>query len=278
MRTARILHFLVPAVLTLGALGCQKKDDGKPSANGDANSGADANRTGATLILVNKDYSDRVDIPAGDQTDWKMVELKGKAEALTVDIRWENSQADIAIDAFDPSGAQIASSPQNAGVPAKKLIVSIDNTPGTYYLRVQALTPKEGSEYTLNAHWEGSEGAKEPQVTDEPKPKPRPQHTEHTTPPAPKPKKGGKFNVENGLQGRIVQQRKEGDGLVLFIDKGKAAGVSEGQNGSILEGPSGFTELGSFTISAVVDDSKSIAKTSLKSIGKNNRVSINVGR
>ena len=188
MRTARILHFLVPAVLTLGALGCQKKDDGKPSANGDANSGADANRTGATLILVNKDYSDRVDIPAGDQTDWKMVELKGKAEALTVDIRWENSQADIAIDAFDPSGAQIASSPQNAGVPAKKLIVSIDNTPGTYYLRVQALTPKEGSEYTLNAHWEGSEGAKEPQVTDEPKPKPRPQHTEHTTPPAPKPK------------------------------------------------------------------------------------------
>lgn len=281
MRTARILPLVLPAslALCLGALGCQKKDDGKPSANGDANSGADANRSGATLILVNKDYTDRVDIKAGDQTDWKMVELKGKSDALTVDIRWDNAQADVALDAFDPSGAQIASSPQNAGVPAKKLIVPIENTPGTYYLRIQSLTPKEGTDYTLNAHWEGVEG-KEPVAAEEPKPRPRPQHTTPppSTPTTPKPRKAGKGKAEDGLQGRVVSARKEGEGMVLFIDKGKAAGVSEGQNGWILEGPSGFTEFGTFTVSAVVDDNRSIGKTSLKSIGKNNRVSINVPR
>ena len=98
------------------------------------------------------------------------------------------------------------------------------------------------------------------------------------TPSAPKPPKKSKGKAEDGLQGRVVSARKEGDGMVLFIDKGRSAGVAEGQNGWILEGPSGYTEFGTFTISAVVDENRSIGKTSLKSLAKNNRISINVGK
>ena len=264
----RKVSYLLFAMLVVG---CQPKGDPKPSANGDANSGLDANRSGATLILVNKDYIDRVDIKAGDQTDWKMVELKGRAPALTVDIRWDNAQADVAVDAFDPSGAQIASSPTKAADTAKKLIVPIEITPATYYLRVQALTPKQGTDYTINAHWDGE--AAPPPVLEEPKPKPV---VKVHTPSAPKQPKRGKGKAEDGLQGRVVSARKEGEGMVLFIDKGRAASVAEGQNGWILEGPSGYTEFGTFTVTAVVDENRAIGKTSLKSLAKNNRVSINV--
>ena len=67
---------------------------------------------------------------------------------------------------------------------------------------------------------------------------------------------------------------KEGGSTVLHIDKGAAAGLRVGSRGMILDGPSGETpvEGGTFTVTSVVDDSRAIAKTGLKNIGRNNRV------
>ena len=67
---------------------------------------------------------------------------------------------------------------------------------------------------------------------------------------------------------------------MLHIDKGSAAGVQVGQSGKILDGASGESALvgGDFTITSVIDESKSIGKTGLRSIGHNLRVSINTGR
>ena len=57
------------------------------------------------------------------------------------------------------------------------------------------------------------------------------------------------------------------------------AGVKVGNSGTILEGPGGANALagGTFNITQVIDESKSVAHTPLKSIGRNTRVSINTG-
>ena len=73
-----------------------------------------------------------------------------------------------------------------------------------------------------------------------------------------------------------MQSYKEGGGIVLHLDKGSAAGLKVGSFGTVLEGPSGETALtnGDFRITQVVDENRSIAKCSLKSIGRNTRVAI----
>jgi hypothetical protein len=84
----------------------------------------------------------------------------------------------------------------------------------------------------------------------------------------------------SGLQGRVVSSYREGAMTVLHLDKGSAAGIQVGQTGWVLDGPTGATPLdgGSFTVVQVVDEMRSIARTSLHSLGRNTRVSINTGR
>jgi hypothetical protein len=265
------------SLLLLCVLGgaCHNTRGDRPPSKADVNSGADGNRAGATAIKPNRGYNDRVDIGDSDMTDWKSIELSGHPGPLEVDLHWDNNAADLAVDAFDAKGTQIASSPINNGSPQKRLIVPIDSA-GTYYLRITALTPKAGSDYTVTARFE----------TVEPPPPPPPVEHARPRPPAPvehheaRPRKRGPGSPESGLQGRIVSARREGEGMVLYIDKGRAAGVAEGQNGWILEGASGASPLdgGTFSVTSVVDDSRSIGKTGLRSIGRNNRVSINTGK
>ena len=80
------------------------------------------------------------------------------------------------------------------------------------------------------------------------------------------------------VEGRIVQAYREGPGLTLHLDKGSAAGVKPGMSGNVLSGSSGEDALdgGEFKIVSVLDANKSVGKTNLHSIGKNNRVMINV--
>lgn len=270
-----------PGLLGLGVLlalpACRgvRVDD----ASAEARSGADAYRSGAVAISPNLEVLDHVDISTGDRTDWKKLELSGRPGALEVELSWENPKADLELGAFDAKGVQIATSPQNNGTPHKKTIVSID-APGTYYLRIVSLVARQGTEYTLTPRWDGESPAPpppRPQV-EEPRPRPHPPVVEHHE--ARPPRKRGAGSPEAGLQGRIVSARREGEGMVLYIDKGRAAGVAEGQNGWVLEGASGSSPLdgGTFTITSVVDDARSIGKTGLRSIAKNNRVSINTGK
>jgi hypothetical protein len=97
----------------------------------------------------------------------------------------------------------------------------------------------------------------------------------------PREPKEPKENAEGPtLQGRIVSAYREGEGLTLQLDKGKDQGLKVGMTGSVLSGPSGEDQLdgGKITITAVIDRNKSIAKTPLKSIGKNTRVMITLSK
>lgn len=266
-------------VLSLGMLGCPKKPDTRPAVDSDANSGPDGKRTGAVKLEVNKlSAPDEVNFDKADMTDWKMIELKGKPSLLTAILHWDNANSDMNIDIFDGIGTNIASSPgPQPGAQEKHVVAQID-TLGIYYLRVQAPKAHDGSVYTVEAKWEGGGDEAPKPVVEAPvqerveKPKKAPkEHHEHVAHTA-------KFDPENGVQGRIVSSYREGASMVLHIDKGSAAGVKVGQAGAILDGPSGANALdgGSFSITSVVDDGKCIGKTSLHSIGKNNRVSINV--
>lgn len=273
--TRRLLLAGAASILLLAAqLGC-KGTQKPPKFDPEANSGPDAKRAGATLIQVNKQYTDTVDYDKGDRTDWKMVELKGSPGPLDVELHWDNALVDLTVDVFDGIGVQLMSSPPNSGESVKHLTVQIQE-PGTYYIRIQA--PKAGvsTDYTVRADWNG-EGAPPPPPpptpTPDPDPKPKPKPK-----PGPKPARVSKGTPEGSLQGRIVGAHAEGGGTVLYLDKGASAGVKEGQNGWILEGPSGYTESGTFSITKVVDDGRSVAKTSLKSIGRNTRIAINTGK
>jgi hypothetical protein len=86
--------------------------------------------------------------------------------------------------------------------------------------------------------------------------------------------------LERGVQGRIVTSQPEGEGMVLFLDKGSRAGVRIGQKGAVLDGPAGSSPLagGSFEITKVVDESRCVARTPLRSLGRNRRVAVVTSR
>jgi hypothetical protein len=277
---------LLPLSLTLviGACGPSAKPANNPNtasqdAGGpDGKSGPDGKRSGATAIKINTPVTDEVNYGHGDKTDWFKVDLKGRAGVLAAQVNWDNPKSDIMVDVFDAVGAQIAASPvRGAGEQLKKLLVQIDQ-PNTYYIRITAPGASDGSVYTLEAKWD------EPAPPPPPPPPPPP---DDTPPPPPKhhhePHEVKEKPVAEGgptLQGRIVSAYREGEGLTLQIDKGSAQGVKTGQSGSVLSGPSGEDPLdgAAFTVKAVLGPNKCLAKTNAHSIGKNNRVTITLGR
>ena len=91
-------------------------------------------------------------------------------------------------------------------------------------------------------------------------------------------------HAASGLRGVIGRRRADrrrddaGDrGIVSDYDR-KSRGVKVGMSGNILSGPSGEESLsgGSFRVTQVLDERKSVARCSLSSVGKNTRVAITV--
>ncbi|MSP60310.1 MAG: hypothetical protein EXR72_08210 [Myxococcales bacterium] len=279
MTLRQFLPLPIPMLLSVVLLGCgPKKTDNRPAYDGDANSGPDGKRSGAVKMDLNKvTLPDDVNYDKQDMTDWRSIELKGKPGLLNVELHWDNDKSDMSVDAYDAVGTQMASSPgPQPGATSKKIVAQIDAL-GTYYLRVTAPKAHDGSVYTLEAKWEVDEApaaVEAPPPVEKPKKEPRREPKGPSTPRVRAPKE---FAPENGVQGRIVSSYREGTSMVLHIDKGTAAGVKEGQVGAVLDGPTGANALpgGDFKITTVVDEHKCIAKTGLRSIGKNNRVSIN---
>jgi hypothetical protein len=268
------------------AIGCgdpkpKPKSAADEKFDADAKSGPDGKRSGARALKVNTPITDEVNFANQDKNDWYQVELKGKAGVLSSVIHWDNDNSDIMIDVFDEFGKQISASPvRNKGSKQKELLTQIDK-PGIYYVRVSAPVRGDGSVYTMEAKWDApAEVAQVPQPQpvksmdpkDQPEPMPEPKrtHREHRE----KPEKPAGEPVE----GRIVQAYREGAGLTLHIDKGSAAGIKPGMSGTVLSGSSGEDALdgGDFKIVSVLDANKSVGKSSIRSIGKNNRVMINV--
>jgi hypothetical protein len=71
-----------------------------------------------------------------------------------------------------------------------------------------------------------------------------------------------------------MQSFREGDKTILHLDKGFDAGVRKDTEGIVLAGKSGREPLagGTIRIVKVIDGTRSIAESSVKSIGRNNRM------
>jgi len=251
------------------SLGCEGS-----LADAELRSGADAKRSGARTINVNTPRTDEVSFGNQDRTDWYLVELRGQPGVLTTIVHWDNEKSDLMIDVFDNFGAQIAASPtRNKNSKEKKLLTQIDK-PGTYFLRITAPAKRDGSVYTMEAKWAEPDDKPLPVVVTPPPPEPsRPRTPREPREPRERP-------TGNTVQGRVVAAYREGAGLTLHLDKGASAGLKVGMSGTVLSGSSGEAELdgGSFKITQVLGDGKSVAHCGLNSIGKNTRFVVSVGK
>jgi hypothetical protein len=267
---------LVLASLSLFLVaGCKPKTPKEPAFDADAKSGPDGKRVGARSIRPNTPVNDDVNYQGQDQTDWFSVQLTGHTGVLTTELSWSNETSDLMVDVFDEWGTQLsASPPRSAGVRNKKLLAQIDK-PGTYFLRVTAPNKTDGSAYSLVAKWDVPP---EPVAQTEPEP-PAPPPVEKKKKREPREPRPEREKSSDTVQGRVVSAYRDGDSLTLHIDKGSAAGVKPGMKGTVLSGASGEDALdgGEFSITQVLDANKSLAKTSLRSIGKNTRVVITLG-
>jgi hypothetical protein len=238
------------------------RDDFDP----DARSGPDGKRSRAQPLQLNKPHTDEVSYQNQDRTDWYVVELRGKPGVLTTLINWDNDASDVNIDVFDAFGAEIAASPvRSKGEKQKKLFAQIDK-PGTYYLRVTAPTKTDASVYTMEAEWEEPPAVAPGEPPAEEKPRHRVRERERPT--------------GETVEARVVSAYREGGALMMYIDKGSAAGIKVGNEGVVLQGSGGEDPVdgGQFKIVKVIDGNKSVGAASMRSLGRNNRVAITLGR
>jgi hypothetical protein len=97
--------------------------------------------------------------------------------------------------------------------------------------------------------------------------------------PAPAPGSAPPADDPNHPRARIVSSYREGNSLVLYLDKGSAAGVRAGMGGNILEGDGDkMLDGGAFKITKVVDATKSIGQSGISKVGKNNKVVIHLAK
>jgi hypothetical protein len=268
---AKLLRTFLAVTLLAGAGAACKKNVKKTDIgpDPDTNSGPDAKRGGAKLMYINKAETDSVSWPKLLRTKWKRIDIQvpGVQNILDCELRIDNTGADINIDVFNSLGTQIGFSPGPAPNKLKKLAVQIDEL-GTYFVRVQAAQPKDESDWSVLCAWEEQLAPPDPAAP----PVKGPRHT-HVKPPVVKPETF-QDKVDNGTEGRILSSFREGSQTMLLIDKGAGSGVREGTEGTVLEGKTGrqILEGGGFKVVQVLDDSRCKAVSSVRAIGKNNRI------
>jgi hypothetical protein len=269
---AKFLRTFVTAVLLIGAhAGCPKQVANKPGPDPDTNSGPDAKRGGAKLMYVNRPETDSVSWPRLLRTKWKRIDIlkPGVQNVLACEVRIDNTGADVNLDVFNSLGTQIGFSPGPTPNKLKKLDVQIDEL-GTYFVRLQAARPRDESDLSLICAWDEQPDqvpVAEPPVKGH---HPHPHHPEAVAEKEPTIEE----KAEKGTEGRIIQSYREGDKTILNLDKGAAAGIHPGTEGTVLAGKSGREPLagGTFKVVKVIDDGHSVAESDVKSIGRNNRI------
>ena len=255
----------------------------KDNFDADARSGPDGKRSTANHLDINKPHTDEVNYANQDRTDWYEVELKGKPAqpVLTTVLNWDNANSDLNIDVFDAFGAQISASPVRGKGETHKTLYTPIPQPGTYYVRVTAPTKADGTVYTMEAQWQ-----EPPPVVQAPPPQMQPMTEEKPVEEKPKhhvahePREPHEKPSGESIQARVVSSFREGGALMMYIDKGSAAGIKPGDTGNVLQGSGGEDPLdgGSFKVVKVIDANKCVGSSSLHSIGKNNRVAITLSR
>lgn len=269
---AKLLRTFIATTLLIGVnAGCPKTVVNKPGLDPDTNSGPDAKRGGAKLMTVNRPETDSVSWPRLLRTKWKRLDIAkpGVQNILDCELRIDNTGADVNMDVFNSLGTQIGFSPGPTPNKLKKLAVQIEDL-GTYFVRIQAAQPRDQSDFSVLCTWE--EQAEQP-AAEQPTKKPSKSRTPKAEP-AQQKEETLEEKAEKGTEGRIIQSYREGDKTILNMDKGAAAGVKVGTEGTVLAGKSGREPLagGTFKVVKVIDDGHSVAESNVKSIGKNNRM------
>lgn len=272
LRANSVAMVMAGALLLTAATGCPKQvSTTKPGPDPDTNSGPDAKRGGAKMMFINKPEIDSVSWPKLLRTKWKRLDInvEGTQPILACELRIDNVGADLNIDFFNSLGTQVAFSPGPAPNKIKQLPVEIKEL-GTYFVRIQAAKQTDESDFTVTCAWDVKPEA--PVVAEGPK-TPGKRRPKPDSPVAAK-EETYEEKVEKGTEGRIVQNYREGDKTLLVIDKGQAAGVRTGTEGTVLAGKSGREPLagGTLKVVKVLDDGRCQAETGAKALGKNNRV------
>lgn len=264
---AKVLRMFFSATLlvTVGA-GCMKNINRGSGPDPDTNSGPDARRAGARAMSVNRAETDSVSWPRLLRTKWKRIDVNvpGVQNVFECELRIDNTGADVNIDIFNSLGTQIGFSPGPTANKMKKLGVRLDEL-GTYFIRLQAAQPRDQSDLSILCVWEEQALPTEPAPA---KVKKGPAPVKSTATAV----AGGRS--DKGTEGRIMQSFREGDKTILHLDKGSDAGVREDLEGTVLAGKSGREPLagGAIRIVKVIDGTRSIAESSVRSIGRNNRM------
>lgn len=270
-RPAKLLRTLLSACLFVGGnMGCFKTvTPSKPGPDPDANSGPDAKRGGAKPMLVNRAETDSASWPKLSRTKWKLIEIQnpGTKNTLDCELHIDRTSADINIDLFNSLGTQVGFSPGPAPNQMKKLAVQIEEL-GTYFVRIQAAQPKDESDFSVFCAWD------EQALTPDEPPRDITKPSHPSKRPLPSREQTFEEKTEKGTEGRITQSYREGDKTMFNLDKGTAAGVRVGTQGTILVGKSGRQPLtgGSFKVVKILDDGHSVAESSVESLGRSNRI------
>lgn len=268
---ARLL--LVP--LLAGLAGCPEPQRPK-TFDPDGKSGPDAARANALRLPLDTPVTDFVSFRKGDRTDWKFIEVPpARRGSLGVKLRWDDTQSELMMAVFDGLGVEVIQGTPTDGQ-RKTVEWSIDPEQPRYYVRVTAPLDGYESSYSLLAKWTDTPAASTTTTTT------TTTATTTVTPPPvtpePEPEPEAKPDPSAWLQGRIVTTYREGDVLMIHLDKGSAAGVRAGTRGMILQGPSGNEPLpgGDFSVIRVVDASRCIAKSRVATVKGNLRVALDV--
>ena len=280
--------FVLCALVLVSAAACGPKPAAKTAADEkgfdpDAKSGPDAKRSNARDLPLNTARTDEVSYLGQDKTDWYTVNLAGKPGVMKTVLHWDNDSSDVMIDVYDEVGRNISNSPVRDGKAKEKQLLTQIDKPGVYYVRVTAPTKTDGTVYTIEVKWDAPPPVvAQPQppalaVTPKPEPEETPKPKHHHEHEGHEPKAAAPSG--ESIQGRILQAFIENGSLTLYLDKGSAQGVHTGQSGTVLAGATEDPlEGGSFRITEVAGPGKSVARCALRSLGKNNRVSINLGK
>jgi hypothetical protein len=243
---------------------------------------------------------DVVTYPGGDRVDWKEFEIpEGAPGILRVKLKFRPPRPglDVAFNVYDAYFERIAQAkPSKNGKRTKS--VKIENArPGKYYVQVYAPGRGDAGTYMLSVRWKERPpvvaGGPEP-VGDIPDPPTLPAVPEAepevagptpdvppTPTPQPCPNDPTKTQPDceevveaKPITGRVVNYKvSAAGGIILYIDRGKRAGIGKGWKGQVLDSSGSPVAGGSFTVTQVsAIESRGKVKLSVDQVKANRRV------
>jgi hypothetical protein len=255
MRTVAVL------LLVTGAAAADK-----PPATPDPDK--DDSRLVARPAPTNTALNDSLDPTKGDAVDWRAFDLGGKPGLATVTLNWDAPTAQLSFDLQDAMGVRTCESPTRQGLQTSlKALCKVD-APGPHYLAVRSLAG--ATVYSLRVKWDGPSSA-----PDAGTPQPAPTDGGLAPPIAP----GTIPDDANHPRGRVVSSFRDEGVIILYLDRGTAAGLKVGMWGTLLDGASGDKQLegGDFLVTKVIDATHAVAQAkNLVRVGKNSRFGIDL--